>query len=111
MLMKVVLPAPFAPMIPTTSPSSIRTLMSAAATTASKRLSRARVSSTTAISAHREPGLEQRPQTPWHEQDHQQHRGAEDHLPGVGRVFEGVGAQELEQEGADEGGGDVAGAG
>src|SRR3990170_149248 len=101
MFTKVVLPAPFAPMMPTTSCSFTATWMFAAATTDPKVFSRPRASSSAAISGlllrDGRLALHERPDAARQEHDHQQERRAQHHLPGVGRVFEGVGAHELEQ--------------
>src|SRR5882724_9347092 len=109
--MNVVLPAPLLPINPTTLSRSTATLMSAAAVTAPKFLFSPLASRTTAMSGRPSHSGEQRPQPARQEHDHQQHGGAERHLPGVRRVFVGEAADGFENERAEEGRQHVAGAG
>src|ERR1044072_647318 len=105
MLMNVVLPAPLLPIRPTMLCFSTATLMSDAAVTAPKVLLRPLASRTIAMSG-RLPAhfLEQRQQAAGQEKDHEEHRDAQGHLPGVRRVLVGEAANGLEDERAEEGG-------
>src|SRR5688500_9663164 len=79
MLMKVVLPAPLVPVRPTTESFSIAALTSLAAVTAPKDLLKPLESSMTDIFS------EQRRQALGQEQDDEEERKTQAHLPGIGR--------------------------
>src|SRR5512137_375986 len=87
MLTKVVLPAPLVPIRPTTVSCSIAALTLLAAVTAPKRLLRLFASRISAMSGCLAP-RKQRPDALGQEHDHQEQRGAERHLPGIGRKVE-----------------------
>src|SRR6266571_3692868 len=110
MLMKVVFPAPLAPISPTTESASIAALMSAAAVTAPKLLFTPRAARMVLISGGPSP-REQRPQALRQEDDHQQQRRAQTHLPGVRRQIVGERMDRAEQQRAEEGREHAAGAG
>src|SRR5512135_3324338 len=109
MLMKVVLPAPFVPIRPTTESRSIAALMPSAAVTAPKLLCRPCASRIAATSG-RLAAREQRPYAVGQKQDEREQRGAEAHLPGVGREVVGNGVDRPEDERAEERGDHAAGA-
>src|SRR6266404_9903581 len=79
MLMKVVLPAPFVPIRPTTESFSIAALTSCAAVTAPKRLQRPRASRMAGMAGG------ERPEAFRQEHDQHEQREPEAHLPGVRR--------------------------
>src|SRR5262245_24714448 len=105
MLMKVVLPAPLVPIRPTTESFSIAALTSAAAVTAPKLLHSPWASRTTGTE------LPQRPDAFRQEHDQHEQRGAQAHLPGVGREVIGHGVDRAVDQRADERRKDVACAG
>ena len=114
MLMKVVLPAPLAPMMPTVCCAGTSRVMSRAATIEPKVFSRSRterIAVMTPVSGAPAQAMEQRAEAFRQEQDGQQQRRAEDDLPGAGHEIDGDRAHQLEHQRADEGGGDRAGAG
>src|SRR5215472_915407 len=94
---KVVLPAPLAPMMPTTSWLSTETLMSDAAMSEPKFLHR---SLTARIVTSRRPhgSAEQGPQPIRQEHDDEQQGCAQHHVPGVRCILHGVAAGELEED-------------
>src|SRR5712692_7712027 len=110
MLMKVVFPAPLVPINPTTESASIAALISAAAVTAPKLLFTPRASRMTAMSAGPAP-REQRPQALRQENDHEQQRRAQTHLPGMRRQIVGESVDRAEEQRAEERGEHAAGAG
>src|SRR5882762_1479085 len=79
MLMKVVLPAPFVPIRPTTVSFSIAALTSCAAVTAPKRLHTPRASRMAGMAAG------EGPESFREEYDQREQREPQAHLPGVGR--------------------------
>src|SRR5258705_3370432 len=111
MLMNVVLPAPLLPISPTMASCSTATLMSLAAVTAPKLLFNPFASRTIAMSGSLALAGEQRPQPARQEHDDGQHGDAERHLPGVRRILVSKAADGLEDERAEEGSKDAAGAG
>src|ERR671923_1027254 len=109
---KVVLPDPFAPTIPTSSPLWISTLIRLAAMTIPKDLLRSTVfrielSGTRDLSRPLpDPGRQRLvdvPEPTGTEQDDGEHDDAQGHLPFVRKVLGGVRADELEGDGTDQG--------
>src|SRR4051812_27266743 len=104
MLIKVVLPAPLVPIRPTTESFSIAALTSAAAVMAPKVLQ--------SPCASRMAGTFEDRQKPFGEEnDQDQQRDAEAHLPGVRREIVGHGVDRAVDQRADERRDHVAGAG
>src|SRR5437899_1119821 len=97
MLMKVVLPAPLAPMSPTIESFSTSAFTSLAAVTAPKLLLIPRAWRMAAISRGLAPGKE-RPEPVGQEHDQREQRRAEAHLPGVGRQIVGHGVDDAEDQ-------------
>src|SRR2546422_5029915 len=110
MLMKVVFPAPVAPIGPTPEPPSIAALMSAAAVTAPKLLLTPRAARMTLISGGPSP-REQRPQSFRQKNDNQQQCRAQAHLPGVRRQIVSESVDRAEEQGAQKRREHAAGAG
>src|SRR5437764_1423067 len=104
MFTKVVLPAPLAPIMPTTESRSIEALTSFAAVTAPNALFSPRASMIAAISGAL-PALEHRPEPLWKEHDDEQQGRAHRHLPGVGREIVRGAVDRLVDQRAEEGGG------
>ena len=113
MLTKVVLPAPLAPMMPTVSPAAISTVTLSGRDNRAEALVQAPGGDQRRAHAARRaaPPREQRPEPGRQEQDHGEHRDADHHLPGVGRILEGEAADRLEHRHAEQGRRDMAGAG
>src|SRR5689334_3327488 len=109
MLMNVVLPAPFVPISPTTESFSIAALTSFAAVTAPKVFDNPWALRMTGISSpllSEEPVERPDPLGQEHDQDEQ--RGAEAHLPGIGREIVGERMDRAVDQRADERGDHVA---
>src|SRR5919108_4480534 len=102
---KVVLPAPLAPTIPTSSPCLICTLIVSAAFTMPNHLVKSIVCRIGSVSGTLYPfrpspkpgsrGLLNRPQPSRLEQNDEQHDDPQDHLPGIGGILGGIGPNKL----------------
>ena len=105
MLMKVVLPAPFGPMMARNSPGITSRSMPSAALTPPKASLRPRAerSASRHAAAPPQPAGQHSPEPARREEDDRQQHAAEDHLPGIGHGRRGIDPHQLEGRGAQEG--------